>query len=152
MKKRNCQSIQREGKLGTYIGKREGKPNADCQSRSPIQSTSAEPSTSPWGQARPTVASEAGVGRRDRWGQARLVGAGQANGGRKPPGQTRSQHRIDSNGRELTAQLKPASFLTVFTTSSISSALSVLSGWQFETASIIISALAIVVTIIYVVS
>jgi len=81
---------------------REGKPNADCQSRSPMPSTSAEPSSSPWGQARPTGASEAdrgkrgrqgqarpmgaseaGGGRRDRWGQARLVGAGEAGGGRR---------------------------------------------------------------------
>jgi len=49
-----------------YEREREGKPNADCQSRSPMPSTSAEPSSSPWGQAR-------------------LVGAGGANGGRKPP-------------------------------------------------------------------
>jgi len=46
-----------------------------AQSRSPMPSTSAEPSSSPWGQARPTGASEAGGGRRDRWGQARPMGA-----------------------------------------------------------------------------
>jgi hypothetical protein len=58
--------------MDLYMKEREGKPNADCQSRSPMPSTSAEPSSSPWGQARPM-------------GQARLVGAGEANGGRKPP-------------------------------------------------------------------
>jgi len=78
--------------MDLYMKEREGKPNADCQSRSPMPSTNAEPSSSPWGQARPMGASEAGGGRRDRWGQARLVGAGEANGGRKPPGQIPSQH------------------------------------------------------------
>jgi hypothetical protein len=78
--------------MDLYIKEREGKPNADCQSRSPMPSTSAKPSSSPWGEARPMGASEAGGGRRDRWGQAGLVGAGEANGGRKPPGQIPSQH------------------------------------------------------------
>jgi hypothetical protein len=82
--------------MDLYMKERAGKPNADCQIRSPMPSTSAEPSSSPWGQgqARPMGASEAGGGRRDRWGQARLVGAGEANGGRKPPGQIPSQHGI----------------------------------------------------------
>jgi len=80
----NCLSIQREGKLWTlYMKEREGKPNADCQSRSPMPSTSTEPSSSPWGQARPTGASEADRGKRGRWGQARLVGAGETGGGRR---------------------------------------------------------------------
>jgi len=85
-KKMNCLSIQREGKtMDLYMKEREGKPNADYQSRSPMPSTSAEPSSSPWGQARPMGASEAGGGRRGWRGQARLVGAGEANGDRKPP-------------------------------------------------------------------
>jgi len=82
---------KRRKTMDLYMKEREGKPNADCQSRSPMPSTSAEPSSSPWGQARPTGASEADGGKRDRWGQARLVGAGEANGGRKPPGQIPSQ-------------------------------------------------------------
>jgi len=71
--------------MDLYMKEREGKPNADCQSRSPMPSTSAGPSSSPWGQARPMGAGEAGGGRRDWWVQARLVRAGEANGGRKPP-------------------------------------------------------------------
>ena len=58
--------------MDLYMKEREGKPNADCQSRSPMPSTSAEPSSLPWGQARP-------------------MGASEANGGRKPPGQIPSQ-------------------------------------------------------------
>jgi len=54
--------------MDLYIKEREGKPNADCQSRSPMPSTSAEPSSSPWGQARPMGAGEAGGGRRGQWG------------------------------------------------------------------------------------
>jgi len=72
--------------MDLYMKEREGKPNADCQSRSPMPSTSAESSSLPWGQAdrgkrgrqgqaRPMGASEAGGGRRDRWGQARPMGA-----------------------------------------------------------------------------
>jgi hypothetical protein len=61
--------------MDLYMKEREGKPNADSQSRSPMPSTSAEPSSSPWGQAR-------------------LVGAGEANGGRKPPASCRArQHQ-----------------------------------------------------------
>jgi len=66
-----------------YMNEREGKPDADCQSRSPMPSTSAEPSSSPWGQARPTGASEADGGKRGWWGQARPVEAGEAGGGRR---------------------------------------------------------------------
>jgi len=69
--------------MDLYMKEREGKPNAECQSRSPMPSTSAEPSSSPWGQARPTWASEADRGKRGRWGQARLVGAGETGGGRR---------------------------------------------------------------------
>jgi len=100
--------------MDLYMKERDGKPNADCQSRSPMPSTIAEPSSSPWGQARPTGASEAARGKRGRQGQARpagaseadggkrgwwgharpvgLMGAGEANGGSKPPGQIPSQH------------------------------------------------------------
>jgi len=79
----------------------EGKPNADCQSRSPMSSTSAEPSSSPWGQARPMGAGEAGGGRRGWWGQARPMGtashrpharACQHRTLGKPPGQIPGQH------------------------------------------------------------
>jgi len=59
---------KRRKTMDLYMKEREGKPNADCQSRSPMPSTSAEPSSSPWGQARPTGASEAGGGRRGQWG------------------------------------------------------------------------------------
>jgi hypothetical protein len=61
------------------------------EKENPMPSTSAEPSSSPWGQARPTGASEADRGKRGRWGQARPTGASEANGGRKPPGQIPSQ-------------------------------------------------------------
>jgi len=66
-KKKNCLSIQREGKLWTYIRKREGKLHADCQSWSPKPSTSAEPSSSAWGQARQMGAGEVDGGRRGWW-------------------------------------------------------------------------------------
>jgi len=68
--------------MNLYMKEREGKPNADCQSRSPMPSTSSKLSSSPWGQARLVGAREAGGGRPGWWGQARLVGAGQAGGGR----------------------------------------------------------------------
>jgi len=45
--------------MDLYMKEREGKPNADCQSRSPMPSTSAEPSSMAWGQARTPGASEA---------------------------------------------------------------------------------------------
>jgi len=60
----------------------------------------AEPSSSPWGQARPMGASEAGGGRRGWWGQARPMGAAshrpharacQHRTLGKPPGQIPSQ-------------------------------------------------------------
>jgi len=93
--------------MDLYMKEREGKPNADCQSRSPMPSTSAEPSSSPWGQTRPMGAGEAGGGRRDWWGQARPMGAvshrphararqHQTLG--KPPGPIPSQHKMDSHG------------------------------------------------------
>ena len=74
---------KRRKTMDLYMKEREGKPNADCQYRSPMPSTSAEPSSSPWGQARPTGAGEADRGKRGRWGQARLVGAGETGGGRQ---------------------------------------------------------------------
>jgi len=105
MEKMNCLSIQREGKLRTlYMKEREGKPNANCQSRSPMPSTSAELSSSPWGQARPTGASEADRGKWGRQGQARLVGTGEANGGSKLPGQIPSRH--SPFGPRLSRQMK----------------------------------------------
>jgi len=99
----NCLSIQREGKLWTlYMKEREGKPNADCQSRSPMPSTSAKPSSSPWGQARPTGASETDRGKRGRWGQARLVGAGETGGGRRGWwGQARPMGAVSRRAKSL---------------------------------------------------
>jgi len=44
---------KRRNTMDLYTKEREGKFNADCQGRSPMSSTSAEPSFSPWGQARP---------------------------------------------------------------------------------------------------
>jgi len=90
--------------MDLYMKEREGKPNADCQNRSPMPSISAELSSSPWGQARMTGASEADRGKRRRWGQATLVGAGEANGGCKPPGQIPSQH--SPFGPMLSRQMK----------------------------------------------
>ena len=52
--------------MDLYTKEREGKLHADCQSRSPKPSTSAEPSSS-------------------AWGQTRQVRAGEADGGGKPP-------------------------------------------------------------------
>jgi len=89
---------KRRKTMDLYMKEREGKLNADCQSRSPMPSTSAEPSSWPWGQARPMGASEAGGSKRGWWGQARLVGAGEANGGRKPPGQIPSQQNTGYRG------------------------------------------------------
>jgi len=46
----NCLSIQREEKtMDLYMKEREGKRNANCQSQSPMPSTSVEPSFSPLG-------------------------------------------------------------------------------------------------------
>jgi hypothetical protein len=69
--------------MDLYMKEREGKPSADCQSRSPMPSTSTRLSSSPWRQARPTGAGEADRSKRGRWGQARLVGAGETGGGRR---------------------------------------------------------------------
>jgi hypothetical protein len=94
---------KRRKTINLYTKEREGKLNADCQSRSPMPTTSAESSSSPWGQARPTGAGEAGGGRRDWWGQARPMGAvshrphARARQHRtlgKPPGQIPSQHQM----------------------------------------------------------
>ena len=81
----------------------EAKPNADCQSRSPMLSTSEEPSSSPWGQASPTGATAAVGGKRGWWGLARPMGAvslrpdararqHQTLG--KPPGQIPSKQKV----------------------------------------------------------
>jgi len=67
--------------MDLYMKEREGKLNADCQSWSPMPSTSAEPPPSHkgkrgrWGQARLVGAGETGGGRRGWWGQARPMGA-----------------------------------------------------------------------------
>ena len=55
---------KRRKTMDLYMKESEGKPNADCQNRSPMPSTSAELSSSPWGQAKPTGASEADRGKR----------------------------------------------------------------------------------------
>jgi len=93
---------KRRKTMNLYMKEREGKPNADCQSRSPMPSTSAEPSSSPWGQARPTGASEADRGKRGRWGQARLVGAGETGGGRRGWwGQARPMGAVSRRAKSL---------------------------------------------------
>jgi len=98
--------------MDLYIKEREGKPNADCQSQSPMPSTSAELSSSPWGQARPMGAGETGGGRQDWWWQARLVGAGEAGRGRrgwwgqaKPMGVV--SHRLHARARQHQTLGKP---------------------------------------------
>jgi hypothetical protein len=53
---------KRRKTIDLYMKEREGKSNADCQSRSLMPSTSAKPSLSPWGQARPMGEGEAGGG------------------------------------------------------------------------------------------
>ena len=52
-----------------YTKEREGKLNADCQSRSPKPSTNTELSSSAWGQARQVGADETGGGRQGQWGR-----------------------------------------------------------------------------------
>jgi len=59
---------KRRNTMNLYTKEREGKLNAECQSRSPMPSISAEPSSLPRGQARPMGAGEAGGGRRGQWG------------------------------------------------------------------------------------
>ena len=49
--------------MDIYMKDREGKPNTDCESWSPMLSTNAEPSFSQWWQARPMGAGEANGGR-----------------------------------------------------------------------------------------
>ena len=67
--------------MDLYMKEREGKPNADCQSRSPKPEPNAEY------QCRAVLlvmgAGEADRGKRGRLGQARLVGAGETGGGRR---------------------------------------------------------------------
>jgi len=75
---------KRRKTMDLYTKEREGKLNADCQSRSPMPSTSAEPSSSPWGQARPMGAVSHRPHARAR--QHRTLG--------KPPSQTPSQQNI----------------------------------------------------------
>jgi len=52
-----------------------------------MPSTSAEPFSSPWGQARPMGAGEADGGKRGWWGQARPMGP-QATGHMPEPAST----------------------------------------------------------------
>jgi hypothetical protein len=68
--------------MDLYMKEREGKHNADSRSKSQMPRTSAEPSSSQWGQVSPTGASKADRGKRGRWGQARPVRAGETGGGR----------------------------------------------------------------------
>jgi len=67
----NCLSIQREGKLWTYIRKRE-KENPMPTAKAGAQRRVPVPSPPP-----------RHGGRRGRWGQARQVGAGETGGGRR---------------------------------------------------------------------
>jgi len=96
MKKLNCVLIQTEGKtMDLYMKEREGKLNADCQSRSPMPIISAE--LLAWGQARQMGAGAAGGGRRSQWGPQATshqprARACQPRTLEKPPGQIRSQH------------------------------------------------------------
>jgi len=119
MKKLNCLSIQREGKLWTYIRKRE-KANSMLAAKAGAQCRVPVPSPHPhhggrrgrWGQARPIGAGEAGGGRRGWWGQARLVGAGEAGGGRRGWwGQARpmgaASHRPHARARQHQTLGKP---------------------------------------------
>jgi len=78
-----------------------------------MPSTSAEPSSSPWGQARPTGASEADGGKRGWWGQARPVGAGEAGGGRRDRW---GQARLVGAGRPMGAVSRRAKSLVNSTT------------------------------------
>ena len=71
MKKLNCLSIQREGKLWTYIRKRE-KENSVPAAKAGAQCRVPVPSPPP-----------RHGGRRGSWGQARPMGAGEAGGGRR---------------------------------------------------------------------
>jgi len=101
MKKLNCLSIQEKENTKLIYREKTILGEAEYHNRSPKPSTSAEPISSTWGQARPMGADEAGGGRRGWWGQARPMGAvshrphararqHQTLG--KPPGQIRSQH------------------------------------------------------------
>jgi len=75
--KLNCLSIQRQGKLRTYIRKREKeKLHADRQSQSPKPNISAEATVG--------LLLSMGAGKADG-GQTRLVGVGEDNGCGKPP-------------------------------------------------------------------
>jgi len=63
---------------------------------------STEQSSSPWGQASPTGASEADRGKRGRWGQASLVGAGETGGGRGGwLGQARAKGAVSRRAKSL---------------------------------------------------
>jgi len=66
MKKLNCLSIQEKENTRLIYREKTILGEGEYHNRSPKPSTSAEPASS-------------------TWGQARLVGAGEANGGRKPP-------------------------------------------------------------------
>jgi len=68
MKKLNCLSIQEKESTKLIYRKKTILGEAEYHNRSPKPSTSAEPVSSTWGQARPMGASEAGGGRRGQWG------------------------------------------------------------------------------------
>ena len=78
-----CRSKEKNN-YGLIYKETEGKPNADCQSRSPMPSASAEPSSSPWGQARPMGAVSHRPHARAR--QHQTLG--------KPPGQIPTQQFV----------------------------------------------------------
>jgi hypothetical protein len=68
MKKLNCLSIQEKENTKLIYREKTILGEAEYHNRSPKPSTSAEPVSSTWGQARPMGASEAGGGRRGQWG------------------------------------------------------------------------------------
>ena len=81
---------------------REGKPNANCKSGSPMPGTSPELLSLTWGHVWPTGAYEAGRGNQGRWGQAKLVGAGETGGGRRGCwGQARQMGVVSRRAKSL---------------------------------------------------
>jgi len=68
MKKLNCLSIQEKESTKLIYRKKTILGEAEYHNRSPKPSTSAEPVSSTWGQARLVGAGEAGGGRRGQWG------------------------------------------------------------------------------------
>jgi len=89
---------KRRKTMDLYMKEREGKPNADCQSQSPM------PTAKAGAQCRVPVPSppRRHGGRRGRWGQARLVGASKAGGGRRGWwGQARPMGAVSHRAKSL---------------------------------------------------